>query len=319
MNLASLKIELKRNKLPYYINHLLKQAVPKKLFEDRLAAKLKSATKFSAGQIFDRVRYYNQLDESLLFAPGTTRLDEVKHIKSATAYKIDTLAYARYFPDHFKADFIYGDVIHVASDPSFQKSRPIRPDNQNAILLNLDRKRHFFFVDDPISFESKKDMLIGRGSMVQPHRIDFMNKYFGGAGLDLGQTNTSGGNPDWIKPKISTYDHLKYKFILSLEGHDVATNLKWIMSSNSVTVMPKPKYETWFMEGTLKPNVHYIQIADDYSDLMEVLDYYISHPAETKEIVANANAFVREFQNKEKEDLISLLVLDKYFRLTSQY
>ncbi|SHF68109.1 glycosyl transferase family 90 [Pedobacter caeni] len=319
MNLASLKIELKRNKLPYYIKNLLKQAVPKKVFEERLAVKLKSIEKFSTDEILERVRYYNQLDESLQFAPGSTRLDEVKLIKSANAYKIDTLAYARYFPKHFKADFIFGDVVHVASEPSFQKSRPIASDNANGILLNLDRKRHFFFVDDPISFENKKDMLIGRGAIVQAHRIDFMNKYFGGAGLDLGQTNVSGGNPDWIKPKISMYDHLKYKFILSLEGYDVATNLKWIMSSNSVAVMPKPKYETWFMEGTLEPNVHYIQIADDYSNLMEVLDYYITHPEKAKEIAANANAFVRKFQNKEKEDLISLLVLDKYFRLTSQY
>ncbi|GIR91542.1 MAG: hypothetical protein CM15mP92_0060 [Halieaceae bacterium] len=75
--------------------------------------------------------------------------------------------------------------------------------------------------------------------------------------------------------KESSLDtHLKHKFILCIEGNDVASNLKWVMSSNSVAVMPKPKYESWFMEGKLIPNYHYILIKDDYSDLEEKLNYY---------------------------------------------
>ena len=46
-------------------------------------------------------------------------------------------------------------------------------------------------------------------------------------------------------------EQLHYKFILCSEGNDVASNLKWVMSSNSIAVMPKPKFETWFMEGIL--------------------------------------------------------------------
>ena len=41
------------------------------------------------------------------------------------------------------------------------------------------------------------------------------------------------------------------------------------MSSNSLCFMPKPKYETWFMEGKLIPNHHYVLIEDDYSNLLE--------------------------------------------------
>ena len=40
--------------------------------------------------------------------------------------------------------------------------------------------------------------------------------------------------------KVSIDYHLKHKFILCIEGNDVASNLKWVMSSNSVAVMPKP-------------------------------------------------------------------------------
>ncbi|WP_036830286.1 glycosyl transferase family 90, partial [Photobacterium sanctipauli] len=99
---------------------------------------------------------------------------------------------------------------------------------------------------------------------------------------------------------------------------DVATNLKWAMSSNSLCVMPKPKYETWFMEGTLKAGVHYIEVADDYSDLEEKLSYYIAHTQKAQKIITNANEYVAQFKNKEREDLISFLVLKKYFELSDQ-
>ena len=49
------------------------------------------------------------------------------------------------------------------------------------------------------------------------------------------------------------------------------------MSSNSVAVMPRPKYESWFMEGRLQPGVHYIEIKDDYSDLEDKIQYYSTH------------------------------------------
>ena len=42
------------------------------------------------------------------------------------------------------------------------------------------------------------------------------------------------------------------------------------------------------------------------------------HPEEAKAIIRNAQAFVDQFRDKEREELISLLVLEKYFRHTRQ-
>jgi len=134
---------------------------------------------------------------------------------------------------------------------------------------------------------------------------------------DLGECDPACHDyPAWHKPKISFYAQLRYKFILALEGNDVATNLKWIMSSNSIAVMPRPRYETWFMEGRLIPDYHYIAIRDDYSDLEERLQYYIDHPDKAREIVAHANEYIRQFADSRRERLISLLTLDKYFSAT---
>jgi hypothetical protein len=98
----------------------------------------------------------------------------------------------------------------------------------------------------------------------------------------------------------------------------VATNLKWVMSSNSLAVMPCPRYETWFMEGKLVPNYHYVEIKEDYSDLEDRLIYYIYHIEESFQIIENAHQYIAQFQDKKREDLISLLTLQKYFKQTKQ-
>ena len=90
------------------------------------------------------------------------------------------------------------------------------------------------------------------------------------------------------------------------------------MSSNSVAVMPKPKFESWFMEGKLIPDYHYIQIKDDYSDMEEKINYYIKNTDKLKIISKNANEYISQFKDKESEKIISILVMEKFFSLTNQ-
>lgn len=141
-------------------------------------------------------------------------------------------------------DYVFGDVTHIPNSPSIVKSRPISAGNQNSVLLNLDKTRHFVWVKNDKPFHEKKDLLIGRGGADLPNRFDFYEKYFNHPLCDLGFVGRGIGKPEWQKPKFGIEKHLDYKFILSLQGNDVATNLKWIMSSNSIAVMPKPTVET---------------------------------------------------------------------------
>ena len=132
--------------------------------------------------------------------------------------------------------------------------------------------------------------------------------------VNAASTNLIEAHPEWHAQKMTIEEHLDYKFIMSLEGNDVASNLKWVMSSNSIAVMPKPTCETWFMEGTLIPNYHYIEIKPDFSDLIEKLEYYIAHPDEAEEIIRHAHEYVDKFLNRRRERIISWLVMDRYFR-----
>jgi uncharacterized membrane protein len=72
------------------------------------------------------------------------------------------------------------------------------------------------------------------------------------------------------------------------------------------------------MEGRLIPNVHYVEIKPDFSDLEERLRFYINNPKEALQIIDNAHRFVKQFRDKKREDLIALAVLRKYFQKTSQ-
>ncbi|KAA6324688.1 hypothetical protein EZS27_026016 [termite gut metagenome] len=245
-----------------------------------------------------------------------------KKEKGQTAFSVyffDSYQYTRYFPNHLKAAFLFGDVTHVPKIPSITKSRPINENNANSVILNLEKVRHFMFVKDKKRFQDKKDILIGHAVVAQLHRIKFWEMYFNHPLCNLGQINKNNTNhPEWIVKPMTIDEHLEYKFILCIEGYDVATNLKWVMSSNSLAVMPRPRYETWFMEGRLIPNYHYVEIKGDYSDLEDRLTYYIQHTNEALQIIENAHQYIAQFRDKKREDLISLLTLRKYFKQTKQ-
>lgn len=187
--------------------------------------------------------------------------------------------------------------------------------------MKLDTVRHFNFVNDENAFADKKEMAVWRGKLFegkQPHREVFFEAAHKLDNCNLGKTNNNGNNPEWVQPPMSITEQLKYKFVFCVEGNDVATSLKWVMSSNSIALMCKPKFETWFMEGTLEAGKHYVELKEDYSDLAEKLAYYSSHSEEAEEIVRNANTYVEQFKNGEQEKLISLMVMEKFFKLSGK-
>ena len=59
----------------------------------------------------------------------------------------------------------------------------------------------------------------------------------------------------------------------------------------------------------------YIEVKPDFSDLEEKMDYYTAHPDEAQAIINHAHEYVEQFKDKQREDIISLMVLDKYFSL----
>jgi hypothetical protein len=296
----------------------MRQLLPRRLFQNKLKKKLKRLKKYWSDDVVKRVNYYNKLTPDTPIGKTSTQLRNFKYGIKPKTYFFDSFKFFRYFPDNLRISFLFGDITYTPPEPSFVKSRPVGDRNYNSVVLKLNEIRHFLFIKDSKDFDSKKNSLVWRGKVYQQKREEFLRRYFDHPMCNVGKVNSDKGDMKWLLPRMSIHEQLEYKFILCLEGNDVASNLKWVMSSNSIAVMPRPRFETWFMEGTLKPGIHYVPIKDDFSDLEEKLNYYIQNPAEALKIIENGHKFVEQFKNKKREDLISLMVLDKYFKKTNQ-
>jgi hypothetical protein len=308
---------VKNSKIKYYAKNTLKLLLPNRLYRDRLNARLAGLSRYDETYVRDRVDYYNRRQGPFTPDETFTSIRAFRHAERKT-YFYDLYEYLRYFDEELRFAYLYGDVQHVPEVPTLLKSRPLGCDNANSVLLKLNKVRHFLFLNDPIPFSEKADRLVWRGGAYQPHRQRFVREFFDHPLCDVGQTNKPKEDVPWQKKKMSIRAQLGYKFIFSIEGNDVATNLKWIMSSNSLAFMPRPKFETWFMEGRLVPDHHYVLVRDDLSDLEEKIRYYTAHPEEAMKIIKNANDYVAQFMDAAREDLIALLVLKKYFHLSGQ-
>ena len=190
----------------------------------------------------------------------------------------------------------------------------------NSVLLNLDRCRLDIRLHDKIPFTEKADRVIFRGSVKSSEqRRRFIETFRDNPRIDTADTRSGHSAQETGTAKqITLYAHLDSKFIMTFEGNDIASNIRWVMSTNSIAVMPRPRNESWFMEGRLRPGYHYIEVRDDYSDLEEKIDYYIAHPEQAQQIIDHANDFARQFYDSRRERFISLLVMKKYFEKTGQ-
>ncbi len=302
-------------KFQYYVANGLQVLIPSPI-RRKLASNLIHSYPIDS-DIQQRVDYYNKISHAFeLPESDSTHVDEYKKT-GGTTYYFDLHKVVKAFPPRYFFQFLNGDVRRVPEHPSFLKSRPIGEDNVNSVLLKLNAIRHFNFIEDNLSFRDKKEIAVWRGLGKKPHRKVVIDQFYDHPLCNIGRTGPIEGHPS-EKGFISIQDQLKYKFILAIEGNDVATNLKWAMSSNSLVIMSKPKYETWFMEGRLQAGVHYVEVKDDYSDLIEKMEFYIAHLDQAEAIIQNAHDWVDQFRDQKRERLISLLVAKKYFEKSGQ-
>lgn len=312
------------HKLAVYLRHAFRSLVPRLFWQYQRRLMLNSFTQLPRPQqaeIQRRVAYYNRLQQPFRPSSKAEAVGQFRSSGKSTAYCIDFCSLIRCFPRNRKVDYQFGDITKVPDQPQFVKSRPIRANNsnKNSVLLKLNSIRHYHFVPDRRAFAEKKPMAVWRGKSNRPHRIEFASWFADHPQCDIGCTRHKENGPaPYLKPFMSIQEQLEYQFVVSVEGIDVATNLKWIMASNSLCMMRRPRYETWFMEGSLVPGYHYVELADDHSDLPEKIEYYTRHPDEALEIIANAQRHVARFQNERIERITALMVMQKYLDLSHQ-
>ena len=308
-------------KLKFYSKSIIQQfLVPNLWFRKRLYSIFHKTSDVDMCRSLKRVNYYFKRKDFFELENKDSITLESLSCSSQSAYYYDISSVLRYFPQRFKFGCVLGDIASTPSNPAFVKCRPLSLQNETSAILKLNQVRHFRTLKDPISFDDKVNKLVWRGASYNQMRDSFVKKYIKNPLFDIGITQGKSEflGDEYQKPFLTFKDQLGYKFIFSIEGNDVATNLKWIAQSNSLCFMVKPKHESWFMEGLLVPNVHYVEIQENLENLPFKIKYYINNPKEAKKIISNLQNHYSQFTNQKEELLVSLLVAVKYFFLSKQ-
>ncbi|MBP3763662.1 MAG: lipopolysaccharide biosynthesis protein [Bacteroidales bacterium] len=318
----------KNSKAGYYLKAGLRDLLPDALFSRRLEKELEACRLlYDESYINDRVDYYCRFDTPRSLGDASEAIGSLQRTPHGSTYYYDSRELLQWFNPSLRWNHLFGDIREIPPCPTVVKSRGLGCDNSNSVLLKLDKCRHYVYLKDRRPFAKKSDRAIFRGyTGIRENRKLFCSLYADNPRIDVAGTLSNGSifsnermtaSTTNSAPRLSLYQHLAYRYIMALEGNDVASNLRWVMSSNSLAVMPKPTCESWFMEERLVPGVHYIEVKPDYSDLESQLDYYSSHLQEATEMGRQANLYVSQFRDERRERYIGLLVLRKYFNLTN--
>ena len=216
----------------------------------------------------------------------------------------------------------FGDINEIQDKPTIVKSRRIN-NKENSIIFKLNNIRHFDIIRNYnwfiINWEDKINEPVWRGTTTgydNKDRLILVQKYYKKYNIgfnDLVQNYTAEDDKEiYIKNDMTYYDQLKYKYLISIEGNDVSTGLKWMLVSNSVVLMKKPTMESWIMEDKLKPYVHYVPLNDNFDNLEEIVEWCIENDDKCKEISKNATNYMRKFFNTKNEKKILLEILERY-------
>lgn len=289
---------------------------------------------------------FASLDESVLTFDSIKRYLSSKH--KQIRYFQDLYSIWEQLPSEYKTDgkkivwyphdrverFIYPVIVKSrwVMDRSLCPGPHHYCSRGGSILFKLNQGRHFELMNkllregDPVSFERKKKRVVWRGSATgygfgnnipfRPQSREILVRKYGelpsSHPIDVGLINAPEEYKKYEKPVMTIAELLQYRYLISVEGNDVATNLKWIMASNSIVMMPKPRIESWYLEGELIPYVHYIPLKDDFSDLWTQYLQAEENLSMCKQIIHNAQQYSKQYTDTTTETQLQRDILIYY-------
>lgn len=252
------------------------------------------------------VKLYNQKLNKDVYIINTSFLDN--NIENNNVLQEMNMFYRNFLREYIQYkhnQIILNNGAFSPRIPYISTSRPI--ENKGlVVILPFNNFKHWKPVENikeyDIPYESKKNKIIWRGKNKGIQRKKLIEKYHNYPSHEIDVKFS-----DYFIPEL-----LQNKFILSIEGNDVSSSLKWIMASNSLCLKPQSTMESWLMEGKLKPWIHYVPVKKDFSDLEDIYKWCIENPDICKGIIKNANDYISKFMNGDNEFKIIKNILKEY-------
>jgi hypothetical protein len=170
---------------------------------------------------------------------------------------------------------------------------------------------NFSLIDNNyVKWENKINICIWRGDIKNGYSYNFFNtqknnvhprEYF----IKLYKKSLF-NKVDFKNELTSIPEQIKYKYILDIDGFASTWSATvWKLYSGSVLLKQKSVWSQWYYDD-FQEYVHYVPIANDFSDLNQQIDWCINNDDKCKIIVENAKKFVLERLNWErvKNDMI---------------
>ena len=234
-----------------------------------------------------------------------------------TAYPVDVVRYLKCAAGRKL-------IIQCGDSPCTHTSWPVlvktRDQQSGGVIANLNSVRHWgeVFKHPDTLWKHKKNECVWRGADTGGSpRLDFVKRFHGNHNIGFSSfVQDALRTPDryphhFQKPPETITSMLTYKYLPVINGNDKSSSLGWVLGSNSVPLMPEPRFHSWLCEPWLHAGTHFVEIKDDYSDFEEKLQWCKDNDDKCKEIAQNGKEFMLQFTNPPRESYIEEKLIDR--------
>tara|TARA_R110002074_G_scaffold12423_3_gene45440 strand:+ start:2673 stop:3551 length:879 start_codon:yes stop_codon:yes gene_type:complete len=256
--------------------------------------------------------------------PICINLPTYKHnyhtIHPGTAYPVDIARLSKYST---KANLWAqcGDSPYIGPNyPVLVKIRDTHNPDSKGVLASLESPRHWgdLFKHKDMDWYDKRPDFIWRGADTNRRgtRLSFVKRFHQEYNIGFSHyVQNSNEKPgqylaEYLKGHVDIGGMLKYKYLPVVDGNDKSSALGWILASNSIPIMPRPRFHSWLCEPWLESGKHYIECLPDFSDLLERVAWCKDHDQECSEIAENGTKFMLQFMNPMTESFIEKKIIE---------
>jgi len=236
------------------------------------------------------------------------KVESGKSCRSRLSYDVDIARYCSYMTLN-ELWFNCGDIPSENTYPTLIKIRDSFNVKSVGILANLNSNRHWSLVGPVIKndapWDYKKNDWMWRGAdtgknMDDNPRFNFVKKFYHTHDVAFsGKLQNKSIYPnlytDDLYESPRSLEHIiNYKYQPVLEGNDKSSALNWILASNCVPIMSKPRFHSWLCEEYLVPGVHYVECKRDFSNFLDKIQWCKDNDKKAKEIALNGRRFISD-------------------------
>jgi Glycosyl transferase family 90 len=210
------------------------------------------------------------------------------------------------FPLLHKGKYVLGQCVHP--DTQYVVAMPDR------YYFCLNRYNSYRSIHGGIPFESKINKIVYAGN-IRGTKYNFITRQ------DIDMSQRDYFKSEFVKKDniyvddyIDRKEMINYKYILDIDGNASTWDATaWKLNSGSVILKTDSNWVQWFY-GDYKKWVHYVPVADDFSDIQEKFKWCEENQDKCKEMVSNCKKLFQEVYRYENVVAYTKTVIDKLMK-----